>query len=96
MEVAMIHRRHRVNFRLLDSEFERFAGLLGKNGCWTWTDMCRKALKDYWEKMGRPEAPAKKEVNVLTSKSPDLLSDIRTRRQTSARENGRKKPARRN
>lgn len=92
----MIHRRHRVNFRLLDSEFERFAGLLGKNGCWTWTDMCRKALKDYWEKMGRPEAAAKKEVNGLTSKYSDLLSDIGSPRQTSRRRNGRKKPARRN
>lgn len=46
----MIKRVRKVTFRLTSAEEERFSPMLQQLGCWTWSDLCRRALEHFADK----------------------------------------------
>lgn len=70
----MIRRKNRINFRLTDQEFERYAMLIvlkpAGYAVRNWSDLCKMSLREMWKHLGSPEPPPAAE-----SLTADRVSD---------------------
>lgn len=74
----MIRRPLRVQFRLTPAEYAQYMPLIEKRHLWTWSDLVRVALKEFWTRSQQPASD-----NGV--RREDLPSDSQTKRSSKAK-----------